>query len=716
MLGWLLVSLVLNPTAAESYPVFEAWRNQSTQWIRVGLDRPQEVLELYTVQPLLVLDGSEVVKTIEPNGTFYILAQQNPGSGFVVQVAAHSSRNAMLKLKNKLVEKFPDEPMNLAPTTGRLVALRVGPYSERDDANQMRAKMIAEGFADAFISRMGRGTRFYWVNDRFDKVELRAAELGLVRMDPHDAIGFAGKRYRGSLHFRRDGDRLRVINRLPLETYLRGVVPSELGPHVFPQIEALKAQAVAARTYALKNMGRFASRGYDICDSPACQAYDGTTNEHPLSDEAVAATGGMVMTYEGELIDALYTSTCGGFTEDVGHVFPGRDDPYLRGVSSYLADYEVWTLPAKSVDREQVAAMPEDLAVNALLYGFPTVPGVKGNLTATGFRAAMGHLAWVLGEPIAFPETEKVAYQTFWQTLARLPFFAEATARQVQDADRARAMRYTTVPEELGSFAAFMSRFGLVRPEQLRTFSSQTPIPALEALTILIGLCEKLGPEPVYRRYRLENVRGDQLEIRRGKQLIDLPLANISHYLSRQGDSLVLVDQPVVEELDLVYTLEEPFRSDLILIRQNGTVASVDRFSSVESWLERKDAETLEERARGYVRGLRGLRDIRILERSETGRVTLLEWVADSGTYRVDGLRIRWSLGIRDNLFDMLPSYKNGRLVHATFTGRGWGHGVGMSQVGAYGLARMGWTYERILKHYYTGIHVASYQVIQSSP
>src|SRR5690606_17233959 len=134
-----------------------------------------------------------------------------------------------------------------------------------------------------------------------------------------------------------------VINRLPLETYLRGVVPTALGPMVYPQLEAQKAQAVAARTYALKNLGRFNARGYDICDSPACQAYHGTTNEHPLSDSAVTATAGLVLTYENQLIDALYTSTCGGQTDDVANVFPGRAEPYLRGQTSYVGPFATWT-------------------------------------------------------------------------------------------------------------------------------------------------------------------------------------------------------------------------------------------------------------------------------------------------------------------------------------------------------------------------------------
>ena len=78
-----------------------------------------------------------------------------------------------------------------------------------------------------------------------------------------------------------DDGTLTVVNVLNLEDYLRGVVPNELSPAVFPQIEALKAQAVAARTYALRNRGQFAGKGYDICATPACQVYRGQSQRAP---------------------------------------------------------------------------------------------------------------------------------------------------------------------------------------------------------------------------------------------------------------------------------------------------------------------------------------------------------------------------------------------------------------------------------------------------
>ena len=118
-----------------------------------------------------------------------------------------------------------------------------------------------------------------------------------------------------------------------VEEYLRGVVPKEMGPELYDRLEALKAQTVAARTYTLKNLGEFADEGYDICATPRCQVYGGMGVEHPLSDEAISETSGEVMVFDGQLVEALYSSTCGGHTENVNVIFPLKDQPYLKGVA-----------------------------------------------------------------------------------------------------------------------------------------------------------------------------------------------------------------------------------------------------------------------------------------------------------------------------------------------------------------------------------------------
>jgi len=131
-------------------------------------------------------------------------------------------------------------------------------------------------------------------------------------------------------------DKLSVINVLPLEEYLRGVVPNEL-PVSFG-LEALKAQAVAARNYALRPRDKINSL-FNVCDSVQSQVYFGANTENPLSDQAIKETNGLLALYDGEPILALYSSTAGGYTENYENAFsepgsekfPAKPLPYLKG-------------------------------------------------------------------------------------------------------------------------------------------------------------------------------------------------------------------------------------------------------------------------------------------------------------------------------------------------------------------------------------------------
>src|SRR5262249_42989015 len=135
--------------------------------------------------------------------------------------------------------------------------------------------------------------------------------------------------YRGAIEvFANTRRTLTVLNELPLEEYLRGVVPNELSPVAFGQIEALKAQAVAARTYIQRNLGQSREEGYDVCASDSCQVYLGVRTEDPMATQAIDDTRGIVATYEGKPINALYSSTCGGRTEDAENIFREKV-PYL---------------------------------------------------------------------------------------------------------------------------------------------------------------------------------------------------------------------------------------------------------------------------------------------------------------------------------------------------------------------------------------------------
>ncbi len=169
------------------------------------------------------------------------------------------------------------------------------------------------------------------------KLYLLSPEDGFVRI--YGVIGhwdgITDRDYRGVIEITlSDSGSLSVVNIVDIETYLRGVVPSEM-PARYP-LAALQAQAVAARGQALIKAGRHRAEGFDLCSTEHCQVYGGATREAPTSDQAVASTWGEVLEYDGRLADTLYSSNCGGHTVNNEDYWPKQQAvPYLRATTDY---------------------------------------------------------------------------------------------------------------------------------------------------------------------------------------------------------------------------------------------------------------------------------------------------------------------------------------------------------------------------------------------
>lgn len=148
---------------------------------------------------------------------------------------------------------------------------------------------------------------------------------------PGEEIQVNGKNYRGQITLIKSKKKgMHVINILPLDDYLQGVVPNEVQAN-WP-MEALKAQAVAARTFALYKMSGRRQQAYDLDASVYSQVYRGLSSEQASTNQAVQATKGQVAMYRGKLIAAFYHSNCGGHTANSRHVW-GSAIAYLQGVS-----------------------------------------------------------------------------------------------------------------------------------------------------------------------------------------------------------------------------------------------------------------------------------------------------------------------------------------------------------------------------------------------
>ena len=219
------------------------------------------------------------------------------------------------------------------------IALRVP--SARITGNGRWALLDAEGAA---VTAAGTGERW--------SLSARGSRVRAVREDDGWSVNVAApvvakpiesgarlslgpREYRGELMVWADDDRLVVVNRLPIEEYLRGVVPLEIGERAPGERAAVEAQAIAARSYAYTHLS--AGQRFDVRSTVDDQVYGGANAERPLSDAAVAATQGQVLRYEGRIAETPYHSTCGGSTAEPGEVWNGeRGAPYLRRVSDRI--------------------------------------------------------------------------------------------------------------------------------------------------------------------------------------------------------------------------------------------------------------------------------------------------------------------------------------------------------------------------------------------
>ncbi|MDR0905068.1 MAG: SpoIID/LytB domain-containing protein [Oscillospiraceae bacterium] len=204
----------------------------------------------------------------------------------------------------------------------------VGDYTTRSRANEEAAALggsVTEGTQYTIaVAATGTGRVLF----EFDGGSSRA--LGVRPLDVNSKTWFKQHQYYGAFqYYRQDGQDLRVLNFISVDDYIKGVLPQEMSP-TWP-LEALKAQAVTARTYALSKLGSHGGSGFDLCTTEHCQAYIGVSTANDMINRAVNETSGEYVTYNGELCETYYSSSDGGSTENSENVW-AQARPYLRGV------------------------------------------------------------------------------------------------------------------------------------------------------------------------------------------------------------------------------------------------------------------------------------------------------------------------------------------------------------------------------------------------
>jgi stage II sporulation protein D len=589
----------------------------------------------------------------------------------------------------------------------------VGQFPTRDEAQRLATRLHREGFPGSFVvQEAASGPR---ASVRLVETGEEMASATVVPAADEERLAVDASAYRGFIEVRSaEGGGLIVINVVGLQDYLKGVVPNELSPQMFPEIEALKAQAVAARTYAVRNMGQFVALGYDLCATPTCQVYRGFSSESPLSSQAVDETRGRVATYKGEPINALYTSTCGGHTEDGGNIFD-EGAPYLTGVAC-TPERESWAEVRTTVKPRALGDDP-DLTRSVALLGSLGVleQGAYDAAFLRGIPSDAEVRAWGMRATTALkrkgcrgaPDGSLARRGTFFDHLVGVLCWEERAARLISPGDEAYLLKVEDAARFVGPAerhaAALLVSEGVLSPFPDNTLRPAAAITRAQAYVLLARALEKAGP-PELRSGKFERLGPEGFAVTIGEETLTYRLDPAVRLYRNLGGATAAASEISLSPGDAVKLVQREGRVDYLEIAQTRHGVAADRDSRYYRWEVR---ETPEEVGRGIARyGRVGIvRDLEPRKIGVSGRVVELAVRGSEGDLLLRGLRVRWGLGLRENLFVIERERDSkGGVAAFVFTGKGWGHGVGLCQVGAFGMAKAGASFEQILKHYYSGI------------
>ena len=662
-------------------------------------------------------------------------------------IAGSAATREEIEESEKEIQKLTNEDAHVAfDTETKTWGLAIGSKHPREQAEELQARLEAAGF-DAkidgpprvgvsqstpatssngtvrFTSRAALPSREVVASSDSGQTFSSSAPVAFASDDEKTSpVRFNNRPYRGRIEvFANTRGNLTVVNELGLEDYVKGVVANELSPGGYPALEAQKAQAIAARTYALKNRGQFMSQGFDILPTTRSQVYRGLTSENALSTRAVDETRGVIATYNGEPINALYTSTCGGRTEDAEKIF--KDSvPYLRArecaaEGATFDRYVIKTTRTLAELRDEVnVPIARDVGLLST-HNFGIAQDrvsdawLAGDATPSEVRIWLAHVARLARQspPITADDVNR---PPAFATALSLAVFGESRAGSLlnnADADYLLAVRdVADVPLQNRADLAMLVRDGYLSAYPDATLRPRAPMSRARVLHAIARLLEARSLLQL-QKANARPASDGQLILRSSKGK-DQPLrVNADAFLFRQlGEHPFPVSSvALVGGEPVTYHLAANGQIDFLEVKPAPNGAAADRFSPFANWTRGMSVAQVQARLARAARGIGPIVDLRVASRGASHRVTDLEIIGTDGTAHVRGGRIRSVLGLREQLFVIDREYDdNGRVREFIFIGRGWGHGVGMCQVGAYGLAKQGWSTEQILKAYYSGIEL----------
>jgi stage II sporulation protein D len=672
--------------------------------------------------------SSSGMKIYQVSGAYKLLAedaaeanvqgrQEKLSEKFLVQTGQFRKREdadaAVRALRDKVSQRVVVTQDGEAGSDGPF-QVRTGDFLTRGEALAFIKRINVLGVREAWIVReeisaAENHPRWVTVNDQLINLSA-AASLYFIPASTESYLSFRGRNYRGIFVLRGSRKGLILVNILNVEDYLKGVVPGELPPSYFNEIEAQKAQAVAARTYALKNTGQYNDLGFDLFATPASQVYLGLSAETPLSSRAVEETRGEAAVYDGKLINALYMSTCGGATENIEAMFEGAPVPYLKSTECVYERDGAWTVksplvfPAVSVNGKTVS---DCLAYLTALDIIPVESSAEAwkepAETAVVAAWARQAAAWLgkKASPAApetvlldFPGLARLLVETFdWKDRVD-NLMLKSEAERILDG--AAGLK----PEERGPLAYFLVS-GLYPAAANLTDRNRRATKAEAAYYLYKVLATY---KDFSEQGTIHGLNGSKIILHVDGREKEFELTPALLLLRELEDSAAPAAALDLEAGDEVRWVEREGKIRLLQIVSAPVGDVLDYSSQFHRWQTRISRDDLEARLNQFY-PIGRLIDIVPGRRGESKRVVEMTIVGQESQIQVRGLKIRQVLNLRDNLFvvdrQLLP---DGRVGVFVFSGKGWGHGVGMCQVGAFRMAQKGAKYEEILKKYYRGI------------
>lgn len=718
-------------------------RSDGGPTLRIGLSTAAREVRISSDSEFFLVEKAPESRRQTVRGEVFVRMEsaQEPASDvYRIQVGSFSKPETAADLKRRLSERFSLPVIERESADSGTTQVRIGEFPTREEAQRFAKGPLAKaGYRSGFVVRdlKAQASGEPRMTARGSAGLFRTSRAGyfFVAASRSDFLRFDGKAYRGILDLTMNSSgRLTVVNQIEMEDYLQGVVPGEMPPRTYPEQAVLSVQAIAARTYALKNLGRFRAEGFDLTADERSQIYGGVSLEHEATNRAIAATRGQAIYYQGSLINAMYSSTCGGKTEDFAKVFDGQRVPYLTSVFCTFegsdADGADSTFSGSHELEHTLSAHDGSIANRNLELAWVLGLGDKDDLSVAALDSTIKSKearAWIARSCTILRKTVHGEISKSSDLISRAGFIREAAkaifgVQEIQSRISPGDSSYYVgnlrdgdhVPESARASLAYVLQRGLWRPFPDNSMRPAEPIRRIDALCLLARWIEASDPEILRAGIfspasgSLAGTASGSIAVKWNNRSLVLPLdKKVRLFRLDAAQSTPASTLKLIGGEKLRYHFNASGKVDFLEVELNSGGRASDRFSPQASWRTRLSRRIVSEKLRSLAGSIGEVLDLEPAQHGDSGRVVRMRVEGTRGSTVLNGYRVRNALGLKDTLLKITRTRdSNGLVEDFVFDGRGWGHGVGLCQTGAAGMARAGRSFEGIIKTYYPGVEI----------